>query len=89
MNINKTLEKYGWNIECQSPFEIRHQYTNSFVSGNHAVHMIYYNIIEDEFIERLLLTNEAHDNKLINDDDFRIKIKECIDMRFKTLNDED
>lgn len=27
------LEKNGWIVECESPFEIRHSETNSFATG--------------------------------------------------------
>ena len=29
----KILESDGWVVECESPFEIRHEETNSFASG--------------------------------------------------------
>lgn len=31
--IEKLLERNGFTLECQSPFEIRHEETNSFASG--------------------------------------------------------
>lgn len=34
----KLLEKYGWTIECESPFEIRHE-DGSFAS-NQAAYMV-------------------------------------------------
>jgi hypothetical protein len=27
------LEEYGWEVECESPFEIRHKETGAFASG--------------------------------------------------------
>lgn len=32
----KILEKYGWEIECENPFEIRNKITNEFASGSIA-----------------------------------------------------
>ncbi len=35
------LEKNGWTVECESPFEIRHKETNSFASGLGAESVLY------------------------------------------------
>ena len=31
--LEKILEKYGWEIQCYSPFEIYHSETNSFATN--------------------------------------------------------
>jgi hypothetical protein len=33
MNVNEILKKAGWEIECISPFEIRHSESGSFATG--------------------------------------------------------
>jgi hypothetical protein len=35
MTEQQLLQKYGWTLECQSPFEIRHE-DGSFASGQAA-----------------------------------------------------
>lgn len=35
-NLDKVLSYYGWERECESPFEIRHTETGSFASGEAA-----------------------------------------------------
>lgn len=34
-SLENLLEKHGWTVECQSPFEIRHS-DGSFASGQAA-----------------------------------------------------
>lgn len=33
MKTNDLLDKCGWDVECSSPFEIRHRETGSFATG--------------------------------------------------------
>lgn len=39
MNTEKMLEKEGWTIECESPFEIRHE-DGSFATGQAARYVV-------------------------------------------------
>jgi hypothetical protein len=36
----KILEADGWTVECESPFEIRHEETESFASGTAAYYVL-------------------------------------------------
>jgi len=45
MNDNTILEHYGWTIECESPFEIRHE-DGSFASGQ-AAYTVLIDLVED------------------------------------------
>jgi len=36
----KLLEKFGWEVECYSPMEMRHAETECFVTGRYAVKII-------------------------------------------------
>ena len=42
---DKILEKLGWVVECESPYEIRHEESNSFATGWAA------EIVIDDLIE--------------------------------------
>jgi hypothetical protein len=65
MRMNAILEANGWEIECESPFEIRHTETNSFVSGNHGVFDIYLGILNNQLIGELVrLRNEYKSGKI-------------------------
>lgn len=41
-----TLAAHGWTLECESPFEIRHDASNSFASGM-AAHLVLASLQED------------------------------------------
>jgi hypothetical protein len=43
---NELLAKYGWTIECESPFEIRNE-DGSFASGQAAIIVVTY--LTEEF----------------------------------------
>jgi len=63
------LEANGWSIDCESPFEIRHEETNSFATGYAA------QIVLDKYKEieldnegelrplNIYLTEELNDNE--------------------------
>lgn len=42
---NKLLEAYGWFVECESPFEIRHE-DGSFATGQ-AAYIVQDNVIKE------------------------------------------
>ena len=48
-NDEKLLNKYGWEIECESPFEIRHE-DGSFATMQ-AAHTVLESIKEEEELE--------------------------------------
>lgn len=46
-NIKQLLEKNGWKIESDDPFEIRHIETNSFASNIAADYIVWVLVTED------------------------------------------
>lgn len=50
-NHEKLLEADGWEIECESPFEIRHIETGSFASGL-AANVILGALVNEEIREQ-------------------------------------
>lgn len=42
MNEKKLLKKFGYIVECESPFEIRHKKDGSFATGNAAYKVLEY-----------------------------------------------
>lgn len=50
---NKLLEDAGWLIECESPFNISHEESQSEVSGNYAVFCIRNEIILSNKLDEL------------------------------------
>jgi len=45
----KVLEENGWNLDCESPFEISHEATNSFASNGAADIVLRY--LKDKLVE--------------------------------------
>ena len=49
----KLLEKYGWEVECFSPFESRHVESESFVKGKHANEILIRGLQTGDFDDEL------------------------------------
>lgn len=53
MESEQLLERDGWHVECESPFEIRHDESGSFASGRAAQIVVAYLEFEDYERKRL------------------------------------
>jgi len=53
MDNNKLLEENGWEIHCESPFEIYHSETESHVNGHYAVSIIIDDLKREEDYEAM------------------------------------
>ncbi len=63
------LEQNGWEIECYSPFEIRHIETGSFAT-NWAATAVVDDLKQSEKLYKIRLISESYENDLIDKDKF-------------------
>lgn len=76
MDRDKLLEKNGWTIECQSPFEIRH-YDGSFATMN-AAYAIVENLRNSSILEEMSALRDAFKFKLITEKVFTDRMMKII-----------
>ena len=65
----KLLEENGWEVECYSPYEIRHKETGSFASL-WAADAVVSDMKQSTKLERLWLVMESFEGGLIDKDKF-------------------
>ncbi len=82
--IEKYLQEDGWTIECESPFDIRHEYTESSAHGNYAVHAIYHGLLDADKLERITNLVNAHNSAAIGGYDFIEGVKAIINEEYIT-----
>lgn len=75
------LKENGWTIECESPFEIKHE-DGSFATMN-AAYTIVNLLTHKGFIDNIILIRDAYNAKLINEDVFILKMIELIDKHWE------
>lgn len=71
MNDNELLEKNGWIVECESPFEIR--MSDSIATG-YAVTEIINNIYRSEKLYKLKIITESYKEGIIDENKFKSEI---------------
>lgn len=77
MKDKKILKHFGWTIECQSPYEIKHE-DGSFASGQ-AAHFV---------IEQLRSEYIEEQYEKLQDEYIQLKAKESTIKTFKKLDNE-
>ena len=63
--MKELLEKYGRTVECDPPFNIKHEDTNS-IATNYAANIVFHNIENTKLIDRLLVIKNSYQHNLIN-----------------------
>lgn len=80
MTNEDLLKENGWEIECESPFEIRHE-DGSFASMNAA-----YRVVEElrlsNVMSSVLLIKDAYKAELINEDMFITKMIDLLEKHY-------
>jgi len=80
MTNEDLLKENGWEIECESPFEIRHE-DGSFASMNAA-----YRVVEElrlsNVMSSVLLIKDAYKAELINKDMFITKMIDLLEKNY-------
>lgn len=80
MTNEDLLKENGWEIECESPFEIRHE-DGSFASMNAA-----YRVVEElrlsNVMSSVLLIKDAYKAELINKDMFITKMIDLLEKHY-------
>ena len=80
MTNENLLKENGWEIECQSPFEIRHE-DGSFASMNAA-----YSVAEElrlsAVMSSVLLIKDAYKAELIDKDTFITKMIDILEKHY-------
>jgi hypothetical protein len=80
MTNEELLKENGWEIECQSPFEIRHE-DGSFASMNAA-----YSVVEElrlsAVMSSVLLIKDAYKAELIDKDTFATKMLDVLEKHY-------
>ncbi len=80
MTNEDLLKENGWEIECESPFEIRHK-DGSFASMNAA-----YSVVEElrlsAVMSSVLLIKDAYKADLIDKDTFTDKMVDVLEKHY-------
>ena len=80
MTNEKLLKENGWEVECESPFEIRHE-DGSFASMNAA-----YSVAEElrlsGVMSSVLLIKDAYKAELIDKDTFITKMIDTLEKHY-------
>lgn len=69
MNKEEKLKEHGWEVVCESPFNIEHEESGS-VATIWAADAVYNDIMQEATISRLLLIKDAYKGALISGDRF-------------------
>ena len=77
MTTAKLLKENGWEIECETPFEIRHE-NGSFASMN-AAYIVAENLRFSGITANVLLIKNAYKAELIDKDTFITKMIETLE----------
>ena len=75
MEDYEILEKEGWIVECESPFEIRHEESNSFATGWAADAVLDSYVDGDKLGDIRTLLN-AYNSCMLNSAEFIHKLTE-------------
>lgn len=80
MTNKDLLKENGWEVECESPFEIRHE-DGSFASMNVA-----YSVVEElrlsAVMSSVLLIKDAYKAELIDKDTFTTKMIDVLEKHY-------
>lgn len=77
MKTEKILTENGWTVECESPFEIRHE-NGSFATMS-AAYSVASELLLSETLERINLIKDSYKAELIDKDTFVSKIIETLE----------
>lgn len=80
MSNKDLLKENGWEIECESPFEIRHE-DGSFASMN-AAYIIVEELRLSDVMSSVLLIKDAYKAELINKDMFITKMIDLLEKHY-------